>query len=1060
MTQPASLYMPKPQFFALLLLFDISAALGQIVFEKALPYTEVMLGGQSISGEYYFFLSDDYLNKYDQYGKFIDKVATSGHYDIAVTGNEIVLAGERNGGLTITRFDYDLNLVSDWFFGYSRSFNKIYIEPVLSGGYLVFLSRTIIPAGTYQDLRLFALFINDDGVKVWDNQLPGSLSCEAAAIVPADENNQFYLLANEFEYTTTTKYIGRVTKVDLTGNFSTDETLNDVILISGHIKPTGIDVLARESTQLSVYKLDESAHVIDKTIVAQSVDFNHTLPEHVTLNEEDGLSVMGRTTGVQLPAGFFILRTNENYQLTDTVLFNRGLPGSKMNGFIKTTDNGYCMFGVVYPQRQTTPPYPTAFVMKMDSTYSTGYRPSFTISNIPLGLSADIPMYWMDYDNDGDLDMLTINYLAMRLFKNNGNGESFTEITNVFPPVTNGTAISIADYDNDGFEDVYVQRGYGWAETNILFRNQGNGTFQSITDTGLTDDASILSPCTWLDFNADGYMDLFSPGRLYVNDGLGKFKRIFEDEITAGNVWMDVNGDGYRELLAIGSFIEEHIYLNDHGRNLIRTPLSNFFMPHEYLPGIGTLYDWDVVTYDKENKPTSIIALGTNWDFMYNMKLNGLYEKEPMAQDIVFDNEPKNFVQVDFDNNSYQDLFFNGSGSSSTELYELLFNRADGPAGYSFMRELPEAKRLFQSFSWIDLNEDGTLDLIGTSGSDLQVLTSTPTSNNWIAIKLEGVSSSPSGEGAIIKVKVNNHWQTKVIRSTAAHNRTYEREAHFGIGNNVKADSVIVHWPSGCIQSMIAVPANQRHTLRENCSGENPILEWTENVCKGESVEVVVLNDGELFSWFTSTTSEVPLGESGKSLFIDTLTRSTILYVANADSSILSRRIPVPIQVYEKPNFILEIDSINSTTYQFSPSSHSGIKSYEWSINGEIVSSEPISEVELSESQLYTICLEASNPGCETIVCDEVFLLVTSLNQENELTFDIFPNPAMRYLQIKHRGEEFFNVKLLAPDGTCVFNELNKSESNILMENLPAGTYFLIIEQSLKKKFSFKIIKL
>lgn len=1058
--------MRKLPNFAVLLLYWLTAsgAFGQTVFEKALPYSEVLLGGQSPNGEHYFFVAGGYLNKYDQHGEFITKVGASG-YDIEVTDTEIVvagikfIAGQNDPSLAITRYDHNLNLLSTWVFEYNRSFNMIHIKPVQSGGYIVYLSRTIALNGTYQDLRLFALYINAAGVKVWDKQLPGTLSCEAAAIVPAEDNSHFYLLANEFEYTTSTKYIGRVTKVDLAGNFSADKTLDDVILLSGHLKPTGIDVVAREAMQLSVHRLDASANFLSKAVIASSVNFDHTLPEHITTNDDGGLSIMGRATGLQLPAGFFIFHTNAHYQLTDTILANRGIPGSKMNGFIRTADNGYCMFGVIYPQRQTSVPYPIAYVMKMDSAYSTGFRPSFTVLNIPLGLSADIPMYWMDYDNDGDLDMLTVNYAAMRLFKNNGNGASFTEVTDVFPAVTNAVFLSIADYDNDGFEDVYVQRGYGWAETNILYHNKGNSTFETTTETGLTDDASISGPCTWLDFNADGYIDLSAPGKLYVNNGLGKFTRVFEDEITGGSVWMDVNGDRFRELLTLG-IGEEHIYMNDHGRNMTKHPLTDHFVYNEFLPGIGNLYDWDVLSYDKTNKPTSIMALGTNWDFMYSLKTSGLYEKEPIADDIVFDNNPINFVQVDLDNDSNLDLFFSGRGSSNTELYELLFNRKDESHSYTFMRELPEAKRLFQSFSWIDLNRDGALDLVGTAGSDLQVLMSTPTDKNWLTVKLDGVSSAPTGEGALVKVKVNNHWQTKAIRNTAASNRAYELEAHFGLGHNTHADSVVVYWPSGCTQSLKAVAANQLHTLREPCSGENPVLEWTKDVCTGATVEIEVVNEGEHFTWFTSTTSETPLGESGKSLVLDTLTRSIVLYIANADSSILSRRIPVPINMYEKPEFEIQIDSVNGRTYRFSPSSPAGIESSEWTLNGEAASTESIAEIELQASALYTICLEASNPGCEIVVCDEVFLLITGLDQELSLTFDIYPNPVNRYLQVKHREGEFFNLTVFTSDGKSVFTELNKSELSIPMENLPSGGYYLIIEQPLKKKFSVKVIKL
>lgn len=1045
--------MKKSGFIVLFLLLVINSALGQMVFEKSLPYQNVRLGGQSVNGEFYFFIASEYLVKYDQFGNYIDSVKVDVFKDLIVTDNEIVLAGEKNGGLVISRFDYNLNLVSEWFFSYDRILVDINIEPVLSGGYFVFLARTIIPAGTYKDLRLFALFIDKNGVKVWENQLPGNLSCEAIAIVPNQDEDQFYVLANEFEYTTTTNFFGRITKIDLEGNLIVNKSLNDLLIYSGFYKPVGIDIVSRDSSQLRVHRLNESLEVIDTTIIAQSVDFKYFVPNQVIMNHDEGISFIGSSVGVQLPSGFFMLNTDHNYQVTDTVIFYRGLPPSMMNGIIKTADKGYCLFGVVFPERKTIPPFPTAFIMKMDSNYSTGYRPSYTYSTIPLGLSTDMQMYWLDFDNDGNLDMLTINYMSIKLFRNNGG--NLTEVTDAFPPITNGTYLSIADYDNNGFEDVYIQRGFGGKETNILYKNQGDGTFREVTDSGLTDDDLISGPCTWLDFNSDGYLDLCAPGKIYENNGLGKFTRKFEDVVVAGNIWIDINGDGYRDLLALSIYqMEDHLYLNDHGRNLIKTPLSTFFKPHEYIPNLGSFYDWDVISYDKTNKPSKIIAIAPGVELTYN-EVIGLYEQQPIPQDIVYNNDPINFAQVDFDNNSYPDLFFNGRGSYETELYELLFNRSDGTTGYSFMRELPEAKRLFKSFSWIDLNKDGALDLIGTVGPDLQILTTMPTNNNWVTIQLEGVASSPSGEGALIKVKVNNHWQTKMIRNTAAHNRANEREAHFGIGSNNEADSVVVYWPSGCVQSLTAVASNQKYLIRENCSGENPVLKW-DAICKGESLGIEILSPGTNFQWFTSTSSETPIAESDKLLRIDTLTRNTILYVANADSAILSRRVPVPIKVYEKPAFAIEIDSINSDTYKFYPSSIAGIETYEWSIDSLLVSTDSIPEIQFTQSRLYSICLDASNPGCETIVCKDVCLIINN----DKFLFDIYPNPTTSNLHVKHRKGESFTVELISPDGRRIFKKLNKSEVTIPMESLQSGFYILQIEQPSNLKYSIKVIKL
>ena len=196
------------------------------------------------------------------------------------------------------------------------------------------------------------------------------------------------------------------------------------------------------------------------------------------------------------------------------------------------------------------------------------------------------------------------------------------------------------------------------------------------------------------------------------------------------------------------------------------------------------------------------------------------------------------------------------------------------------------------------------------------------------------------------------------------------------------------------MQTLTSINANSVLSIMENCAGEVPIVSWDKDVCEFDPVSVEITSVGTKFRWFGSSTNEYPLTESGKSVVLDTLKTSVVLFVANADSSFLSRKIPVRINVYKKPDFTILQDSVDNTSYFYSPSSHEGINLYSWSIDGVVESDEENMEFSYDDSGTYTVCLHASNQGCETEVCQDFELIVTGLEQETEKDFELYPNPA------------------------------------------------------------------
>ena len=176
---------------------------------------------------------------------------------------------------------------------------------------------------------------------------------------------------------------------------------------------------------------------------------------------------------------------------------------------------------------------------------------------------------WSDFDNDGDLDLFVCHSrgAANSLFRNDGAGQ-FVEVAAATGLGEVGESIGAAwgDYDNDGDLDLFVTNGrlLGATMQNFFYRNKGDGTFERITTGALAEDVDHFVSCAWVDYDNDGWLDLFltviGPGvpqssslknRLYLNRGDGTFAKITQGSLVTdggnavGCAWGDYDNDGF-----------------------------------------------------------------------------------------------------------------------------------------------------------------------------------------------------------------------------------------------------------------------------------------------------------------------------------------------------------------------------------------------------------------------------------------------------------------------------------------------------------------------------------
>ena len=187
------------------------------------------------------------------------------------------------------------------------------------------------------------------------------------------------------------------------------------------------------------------------------------------------------------------------------------------------------------------------------------------ITNFSSGNSYGVS--WVDYDNDGNLDLfLCINGGNQRMYHNNGGG-AFTLLTTASFYNDNSSYISCSwsDYDNDGDPDLFLANNSGH---NALYRNDGAGVFTKITNTPVTADSAVFDGGSWADIDNDGDMDLFvTAGRnyspnvnyLFINNGNGTFTQnttcalVIDSNVGYGSGWADMDNDGLVDLFVTHS---------------------------------------------------------------------------------------------------------------------------------------------------------------------------------------------------------------------------------------------------------------------------------------------------------------------------------------------------------------------------------------------------------------------------------------------------------------------------------------------------------------------------
>ncbi len=490
-----------------------------------------------------------------------------------------------------------------------------------------------------------------------------------------------------------------------------------------------------------------------------------------------------------------------------------------------------------------------------------------------------------DYNNDGLMDLYFVNGAHLpdmdksdpsfwnRLYRNNGDG-TFTDVTEKagVRGTGFGMGVAAADYDNDGWVDLYVTG----VNHNQLFHNNGDGTFSDVTEKA---GVAAIHPklgktwsvaAGWFDYDNDGKLDLFVTN--YVNWSLQNEPMCKSGEIASycspnaytgePNMLFHNNGDGTFTDVSVRSGVDKVIgkgmgvaFADYDGDGFVDVFVSNDtyrnFLFHNQRN--GTFREEGVergVAYSEDGK--SIAGMGTDFRDVDNDGRPDIFVVGQVGDTFpLFLNRGKDFEDVtgswglsgltagltgwgagiaDFDNDGWKDLFVACSAilDNSEEINHLpsklpdkvlrntghhRFEDVGSTAGPDV--SVPNAHR---GVAFGDFNNDGRMDAIVTNQNALSelLINRSPGNHHWLMVKLVGTRSNRDGLGARLKVTPNgassifNHATTSTGFGASSDPRV-----HFGLGASDGVESLEIRWPSGTVQTLTGIKADQILTVRE-----------------------------------------------------------------------------------------------------------------------------------------------------------------------------------------------------------------------------------------------------
>jgi hypothetical protein len=491
-----------------------------------------------------------------------------------------------------------------------------------------------------------------------------------------------------------------------------------------------------------------------------------------------------------------------------------------------------------------------------------------------------------DYDNDGWMDIFLVNGSTLedlragkchagRLFRNNHDG-SFTDVSakSGLNHCGWGFGVAVGDYDNDGWDDLYVT----YLDGGVLYHNNHDGTFSDITaKAGVGDQGEWGTSAAFADYDNDGYLDLYvanyvdidldhlppfgsSPfcsyrgipvscgprglkgarDRLYHNNGDGTFTDVTEKlNLDPGNfyglgvLWLDYDQDGCPDLYVANDSTPSLLYHNNCKGGFTEVGVQAgvaYSSDGREEAGMGI----DSADYDHDGWPDIVKTnFSDDANNLYHNDGNGEFTDRAGAADFGPISIPFLGFGVKFfdaDNDGWDDIFIaNGHVNPQVDGHAFGVTYAERPFLFHNLRNgrFEEVGRgagaalnrtyVGRGVAIADFQNRGQPDVLMTvlDGSPLLLRNESPAAGHWIAIRTIGTKSNRDGLGTRIEVKAGALSQMAEVRANSGFESASDPRVHFGLGKSGQVDAIVLRWPSGKVDTIPHEAADQLLTVEE-----------------------------------------------------------------------------------------------------------------------------------------------------------------------------------------------------------------------------------------------------